>query len=171
MAKGTMQPWLLQHFPRPLRHNPRWGRTTLGPHFVASLRFRRNPCATISQLESRRISMSLLLLGIVLLAGCAGAEFISVGPKDPQPARKLRLSDQEWQEIQSEFRKHRGDLIDPDLNVKWWGRSAITGLVEVACENPKSPSSGPVFFFRRDDGHWRILREISVWEKKDRPQW
>lgn len=118
--------------------------------------------------RSWRIVTSVALLGIVLLAGCDKPEIGSVGPADPQAARKLRLSEQEWQEIQSEFRTHRGDLIARELKVLWWGRSAASGLVEVGCVDPSSPSSGPVYFFRRDDGHWRILREVSVWDEGKR---
>jgi hypothetical protein len=113
-----------------------------------------------------RIAICLPLLSLARPAACAKARIVSVDPADPQPARKLRLSEEEWRELQSEFQKHRGGLIARDLKVLWWSRSAITNLVEVACVDPYSPSSGPVFFFRRDDGHWRILREMSVWDKK-----
>ena len=39
-------------------------------------------------------------------------------------------------------------------------------LVEVWCVDPASPESGPVFFFRQDDGRWRMLRETSFWDGK-----
>jgi hypothetical protein len=115
-------------------------------------------------ISSGRLVICHALLSAVVLIGCAKSQFVTVDPTDHHPARKLGLSEQEWQEIQSEFRKHQGDLIARDLNTVYWGRSAATGLVEVGCVDPKSPSSGPVFFFRRDDGHWRILREMSVWD-------
>jgi hypothetical protein len=31
--------------------------------------------------------------------------------------------------------------------------------------DPKDTKSGPIFFFRRDDGHWHLLREMSVWHR------
>jgi hypothetical protein len=78
-------------------------------------------------------------------------------------AHKLELSLQEWQEIQSEFQNQSGEMKPFK-----WGRNSVSGLVEVYCVDPASPSpkrSGPVFFFRRDDGHWRMLREASGWDK------
>jgi hypothetical protein len=113
--------------------------------------------------RSSRIAARLALISTLVVASCAKSEIVFVDPTESRLTYKLRLSEQEWQEIQAEFQKHRGDLIAPELNVKWWGRSLTSGLVEVGCVDPKSPASGPIFFFRRDEGHWHILREMTVW--------
>jgi hypothetical protein len=111
--------------------------------------------------RTRRIVRRLLLISTLGSTGCATSQIVAFGPTDPQLVQKLRLSAQEWQEIQSEFRKHRGDL-----KVVKWVRSFVTGIVEAYCVDPESPSrGGPVYFFRLDDGHWHMLREVSVWYK------
>ena len=114
-------------------------------------------------LNINRIAIRVALMSAVVVASCAKPDIVFVEPTDSRLAHKLRLPEQEWQEIQSEFRKHRGDPIAPDLIVKWWGRSVTSDLVEVGCVDPKDTASGPIFFFRRDEGHWHLLREMSVW--------
>ncbi len=101
----------------------------------------------------------------MLLTACAATEFVKVRPDDPRLVTKLRLSQAEWQEIQAEIRKAQ-DIVDADKQVWVWGRDLQTGFIELWCGNPKTDVSGPVYFFRRDDGHWRLLREMSFWDKK-----
>ena len=114
-----------------------------------------------------RVLAALMMASSTAIATCATPPYTFVDPTESRPAHKLRLSEQEWQEIQAEFQKHRGDLIAPELSVKSWGRNLESGgLIEVMCVDPTATAGGPVFFFRRDEGHWRILRETSWWGKK-----
>ena len=103
-----------------------------------------------------------LLIGMLLLTACAKPMIRGLDAGDPGLVRKLGLSDQEWQEIQTEFRS-RPDYAR--LKSVWWGRSRVTDAVEVHCAdaNVSSPTQGPVFFFHRFDGHWRLMGEMSEW--------
>jgi hypothetical protein len=50
--------------------------------------------------RSKRITIRLALIGILVGASCAKSDIVFVDPTASHPARKLRLSDQEWREIQ-----------------------------------------------------------------------
>jgi hypothetical protein len=113
----------------------------------------------------KRIAILVALVSALAGASCAKPDIVFVEPTDARLAQKLRLSEQEWQEIQSELQKHLGDPVAPDLVVKWWGRSARSGLVEAGGADPKDAASGQIFFFRRDAGHWHLLREMTVWSR------
>jgi hypothetical protein len=107
----------------------------------------------------------LLLLAVLTITACAKPQFVSGYPSDPNLPQKLGLSQQEWNEIQSEFQ--RGD-ITRETKPFFWARSRSTGVVEVHCigVNSQLPeTSGPVFLFDIRDGHWRLLREMSEWKK------
>ena len=111
------------------------------------------------------IMKTLLLLAVLTITACAKPQFVSGHPTDPNLPQKLGLSQQEWNEIQSEFQ--RGD-ITRETKPFFWARSRSTGAVEVHCiaVNSQSPeASGPVFLFDIRDGHWRLLREMSEWKK------
>ena len=114
---------------------------------------------------SRAVSRSLLIAVVTVLA-CAKAQLVLYEPNDPRLLGKLGLTAPEWREIQDQFHSHPGLELPSDLRVLRWGRSSVTGFVEVWCEHTASasrPASGPVFFFRREDGHWYLLDEMSEW--------
>jgi len=109
-----------------------------------------------------------LLVAIVAVVACAKAPLVLHEPNDPRLLQKLELTQQEWHEIHEQFLAHPGIEMPSDLRVLHWGRSSATGFVEVWCGHTATASratSGPVFFFRRSEGHWYLLDEMSEWGK------
>ena len=118
--------------------------------------------------KAKAMLKSLVLFAVLLLSGCAGSQFLRARPTDPDIASKLRLTVQEWQEIQSQFQKRIGNRDTEDLKALYWGRSKTTDMVEVGCADARlgpRPRYGPVFFFAIRDGHWTLLSEMSQWDR------
>jgi hypothetical protein len=112
--------------------------------------------------------MTRLTFGLmVLLAGCAKPQLVLHEPGDPALVRKLGVSGQEWLTLQTQLTGHLGKQDPADLRVIHWGRSKVTGDIEVWCAHtaPTSPkNSGPVFFFRRFAEEWHMVTaEVSEW--------
>jgi hypothetical protein len=106
-----------------------------------------------------------LLAATLALIGCAKPQLALHDPGDPRLVAKLGLSSDEWRQIQAEFQSHAD--VTGDCRILHWGRSTLTGDVEVWCFHAAPTSrrtSGPVFFFHRTDGQWHFLREeMSEW--------
>jgi hypothetical protein len=103
----------------------------------------------------------------VLVAGCAKPQLVLYDPGDPALVKKLGLSAEDWPGLQAQINSHLARQDARDLRVIHWGRSNLTGDIEVWCAHtaPTSPTtSGPVFFFRRIGDRWHIItEEMSVW--------
>ena len=105
-----------------------------------------------------------VMLAVVSLAGCAKPQLVLLRPSDPGLTKKLGVSTSELRDMQSQLSSHFVRMRMEDLELVHWGRSRQSGDIEVWYAKPGSPGGGPVFFFNRSDGRWKLLtEEMSEW--------
>jgi hypothetical protein len=106
---------------------------------------------------------------MALAAACGKPQVVLYEPSDPALSRKLDVSPQQWAEMRIQLASHLTRQEPNDLRVIRWGRSSLTGDIEVWCAHAASGSphrAGPVFFFRRvEDRFVLVTEEMSEWQE------
>jgi hypothetical protein len=95
----------------------------------------------------------------VFAASCANPSPALIDPASPRLAQKLGIREHDWREIHDLIsREHEYSLIylerSPLADVgAWMATKTADGL----------QMHGPVFFYRKHQGHWYRMDEMSAW--------
>jgi hypothetical protein len=100
------------------------------------------------------------LVALLLVGGCA-TRHVFHDIDQPGLERKFRLRETDWIAVRDILKTDERSR-DHSMILAFYERD----LIEVqAAQNPRD-DSGPVFFFRKDNGRWQMLAEMSVWYEK-----